>query len=113
MPYQYVEDFLDECGKLIDARQVDPFTNNPETKATLNILGYNPRVMLQEIKELEPDTLYKGPVPDIDSKYLGNVWIFKKDIQGYVIYIKLKIRIYRHYRELFVMSFHIDRPRKN
>jgi len=63
--------------------------------------------MLQEIKELEFKDYHGGPYPDRDSKYPGPVWIFKKIIGGYSIYIKLKIRITSR-QELFVMAFHID-----
>lgn len=103
-------DFLVECCGLIDSRKVDPFTNNPETKQTLNLLAYSVRAMLQEIKELEPTHWIKGPVKDHSSKYPGDVWVFKKVIEGYLIYIKLKIREVGGRKELFVMSFHPDRP---
>lgn len=108
---QSTNDFLNDCVDLIKNRKVDPFTNDPDNKSTLNLLGYSVRNMLQEIKELNESFLYKGPIPDDNSKHPGDVWIFKKPINGYVIYIKLKIRVIGNYRELFVMSFHPDRPK--
>lgn len=106
---QSVDSFLDECRELIRQRKVDPFTNDIDTKNTLNMLGYSTRAMLQEIFELEVDDLYKGPKKDKNSKYPGEVWEFKKEVQGILLYIKLKIRIIGDRRELFVMSFHPDR----
>lgn len=101
------EQFLRQCCILIDDGKVDPFTQNPKTKSTLNTLGYNVKVMLQEIKELKFQNYHGGPYHDRDSKYPGDVWIFKKIINSYSIYIKLKIRVTSK-EELFVMSFHID-----
>lgn len=100
--------FLAECFELIDARRIDPFTGNTHTRATLNLLGYNIRAMQQEIMELTADNLVQGPIPDTNSKYPGMIWIFKKAIHGYFIYIKLKIRVVNDVRELFIMSFAID-----
>lgn len=107
-----MHDFLQECITLVNQRKVDPFTNDQDNRNTLNMLGYSVTNMLQEIKDLNASDLSKGPVPDKSSKYPGNVWIFKKNIQGHLIYIKLKIRVIGDYKELFVMSFHPDRPPK-
>ena len=101
-----IEEFLEKCRILIDSRKVDPFTQNKDTKSTLNLLGYNVRAMLQEIKELERKDFSGGPYLDRKSKYGGEVWIFIKIIQGY---IKLKIRAIGTDEELFVMSFHPER----
>lgn len=107
---QSVEDFLQRCRELIDTKKVDPFTNDPDTKQTLNILAYSVAAMLQELRELEPCHCVTGPLPDHNSKYGGYVWIFKKPVQGHLLYIKLKIRAVGTNEELFVMSFHPDRP---
>jgi hypothetical protein len=108
---QSVDDFLQESIRFIDSRNVDPFTNNPETKATLDMLGYSIRAMLQEIKELDRNNLFRGPTPDNSLRHTGEVWEFKKVVQGHLIYIKLKIRNFSNGRkDLFVMSFHPDRP---
>ncbi|NJD04410.1 MAG: type II toxin-antitoxin system MqsR family toxin [Ruminiclostridium sp.] len=104
---QDVNDFLAKCCLLIDERYVDPFTQNLETKDTLNLLGYSIKAMLQEIKELGEADLIKDPEPDKDSKYPGDVWIFIKKVQTYNIYIKLKIRELKNGdKQLFIMSFH-------
>lgn len=103
-----VEDFLVECRELIDKRQIDLFLNDPENRATMEMLAYTPRAMTQEIRDIEPKDLFKGPVEDYDRSHTGHVWIFKKPIKGILIYIKLKIRV-RGGKEVFVMSFHPDR----
>jgi hypothetical protein len=106
-----INDYLAKCCKLIDEskkdkKRVDPFTNNQETKETLNLLGYSVSAMLQEIKELKEDNWDKGPEPDKSSKHPGDIWVFIKRIQNYTIYIKLKIRNLNGYDQLFIMSFH-------
>ena len=106
--FSNVDDFLNKCRYLIGNRSVDPFTQNLKTKRTLNLLGYSVRGMLNEIHDLTNSDLHGGPYPDRESKYGGRVWIFKKIIEGYSIYIKLKIRVDNSNEELFVMAFHID-----
>jgi hypothetical protein len=107
---QNVEDFLSECRELIGQRNVSP---NPDAEATrkrretLDKLGYNIPAMLQEIKELSPGDLNKGP--EKDHNYPNEVvWMFKKEIKGLIIYIKIKIRQIPTGKNLFITSFHID-----
>lgn len=107
--HKTVEEFLGRCRFLIGCRKVDPFTNNGDTKSTLNLLGYTLKAMYQEIIELEKADCRGGPYPDRSSKHGGHVWIFVKPIQGYSIYIKLKIRVIDDDEELFIMSFHPER----
>ncbi|HCJ56148.1 MAG TPA: hypothetical protein DHV55_01225 [Clostridiaceae bacterium] len=104
------DDFLCECRLLIDARQVDLFLNDADNRATVNLLSYSVRNVLQELRDLEASNLHSGPVPDNNSKYPGEVFIFKKSIGGYLLYIKLKIREVNGRKQLFMMSFHPDRP---
>lgn len=103
-----VEDFLTECCDLIDKRQVDLFLNDYDNRSTMELMGYNPRAVMQEIKELKANNLYEGPIGDHNSKHGGYVWIFKKEVNGVLLYIKLKIRL-RNGKEVFLMSFHPDR----
>lgn len=107
---QCVEEFLCECKTLISARKFDLFLNDHDNRNTMNLLLYTPSNILQELIELEITDLYKGPEPDNNSKYPGEVFIFKKSIQSYLIYIKIKIRDVKGRREVFLMSFHPDRP---
>lgn len=107
---QDVEDFLEKCRELIDQRKV---TLNPKEDAkrrrieTLDKLEYNIRAMLEEIKDLSSNDLHSGP--ETDHNYPNEVvWIFKKDIKGYLIYIKIKIRQIPIGKDLYVTSFHLD-----
>ncbi|HZK83077.1 MAG TPA: hypothetical protein VFC58_00060 [Desulfosporosinus sp.] len=107
---QDVKDLLSECRELIAQRKV---TLNQKEDAkrrrleTLDKLEYNIRAMLEEIKELSPNDLHSGP--ETDHNYPNEVvWIFKKEIKGYLIYIKFKIRQIPIGKDLFVTSFHFD-----
>lgn len=102
-----VDEFLSECRELINNRKVDLFLNDPDNRATMELLKYTPRAVLQEILELEPKDLFEGPVLDKDFKYPGEVWIFKKEVNSILLYIKLKIRV-RNDKDVFLMSFHPD-----
>lgn len=102
-----VDDFLTECRELIKENKVDLFLNDPDNRSTMEMLGYTPRAILQEIIELESKDLYKGPKMDKDSRYPGEVWEFKKEVKSILLYIKLKIRI-RNGKDVFLMSFHPD-----
>ena len=105
--YSTVADFLNECHNLIKEGKVDLFLNDPDNRRTMEILGYNPEALLQEILELESKHLYKGPKMDKDSRYPGEIWEFKKEVQSILLYIKLKIRV-RNGKDVFLMSFHPD-----
>ena len=109
---QSIDGFLEECRSLISERKVDLFLNDPENRATAGLLAYSPSAILEELKELKPEDLFDGPAADKNSKYPGEVFVFKKDISGHCIYIKLKIRDVRGRKDLFMMSFHPDRPPK-
>jgi len=107
---QNVEDFLSECRDLIGQRKI---TLNHDAEATrkrretLDKLGYSIQAMLQEIKDLNSNDLHSGP--EQDYNYPNEVvWIFKKVIQGNLIYIKIKIRKIPIRKDLFVTSFHLD-----
>lgn len=102
------EDFLKECYLLIQSRSIHFLSKKKKNKDTLNLLGYNIAVMLQEIIELTEGDLHEGPVPDDNINYPGNVWIFKKNISGYPIYIKLKFKLIEGVKLLLIMSFHLD-----
>lgn len=106
--HKCVEDFLEECGKLIDNRRIDLFLNDPDNRSTMHLLGYNPKAIMQEIKDLKSSDLHEGPKEDKDKKHGGQVWIFKKTVCSIRLYIKLKIRI-RDGKEVFLMSFHPDK----
>ncbi|HWO75035.1 MAG TPA: hypothetical protein VNM69_03840 [Bacillus sp. (in: firmicutes)] len=57
----------------------------------------------KEILSLTPRHYFRGPTPDRDRD--GEVWEFKKEINGVMTYIKLKID---RKRGCVCMSFHKD-----
>ena len=45
----------------------------------------------EEIFELTVSNYYKGPKQDLDTNKSGDIWEFKKQIDGIQFYIKIKI----------------------
>jgi len=76
---------------------------------TLVALGYLPNHIKQEILSLTPKEYSEGPLLDKDQINYKNesCWIFGKNIQNNLIYIKLKIRKTHEHEETVCMSFHI------
>lgn len=74
---------------------------------TLAILGYTKEAMIDEIYELTADEYLSGPCPDTDYPRDAPFWMFKKVIDGKLIYIKFKIRESEGGRTHFT-SYHID-----
>ncbi|MCM3800387.1 hypothetical protein M4A92_17695 [Caldibacillus thermoamylovorans] len=61
--------------------------------------------MWDEALKLTPNDYCDGPVVDRDKPQDGKViWIFKKNINGIITYIKVKI----DYRGCVCLSFHED-----
>jgi len=75
---------------------------------TLSILGITPRHRAEEIKRLRYENYFRGPSPDHDGNPDKHWWEFGRVIDGYEIYIK--IRVYERKDGSFAakcMSFHI------
>lgn len=51
---------------------------------------------------------YKGPKPDLDQNRPGDIWEFKKAIDGMIFYVKLKIVQEEGKEILRCLSFHED-----
>ncbi len=64
----------------------------------------------EKLFELSEDDYYGGPVEDHDPERLGDLWIFKKNIDNTVFYIKLKILEEGNTKTLKCISFHEDDP---
>ena len=80
-------------------------TRNEETLADLCI---TPRHRLKEVRNLCAEDYYRGPSPDHDGDPGKEWWEFGRSIEGYEIYIK--IRIYKKSNNQYAgkcMSFHI------
>ena len=61
-----------------------------------------------EIIGLVVGDYYKGPKQDFDSNQPGDVWEFKKDVDGEQFYVKLKIQNRNGEDVLKCLSFHED-----
>lgn len=61
-----------------------------------------------EIMGLVVGDYYKGPKQDFDSAQPGDIWEFKKDVDGEQFYVKLKIQNRNGKDVLKCLSFHED-----
>ncbi|MCK4308807.1 MAG: type II toxin-antitoxin system MqsR family toxin [Candidatus Atribacteria bacterium] len=83
--------------------------NRKENFETLLELGLKYSHVKQEILSLTPKEYSQGPLLDKDQTNYKNeyFWIFGKNVQNKLIYIKLKIRKTNEHEETVCMSFHI------
>ena len=83
--------------------------NRKKNFETLLELGLKYSHVKQDILSLTPKEYSEGPLLDKDQiNYKDEFfWIFGKNIQNKLIYIKLKIRKTNKYEEAVCMSFHI------
>jgi len=83
--------------------------NRKKNFETLLELGLKYSHVKQDILGLTPKEYSEGPLLDKDQiNYKDEFfWIFGKNIQNKLIYIKLKIRKTNKYEEAVCMSFHI------
>lgn len=77
---------------------------NMDTLSTLGILLSDVR---DALLDLTLSDYVKGPEVDYDYPCSDRLWIFKRCISGYVIYIKFKVE-YKTDGKVRVISFHID-----
>lgn len=75
---------------------------------TLALLGWLWDDAFDEMQKLTFADYVAGLVEDEDYPLDDDLWIFKRIIQGYAIYIKFKVR-YLSDGSVLVISFHIDR----
>lgn len=61
-----------------------------------------------EIFDLSINDYYKGPKKDFDTRRPGEIWEFKKDIDGTIFYIKIKIVDEDGEKVLKCIGFHED-----
>lgn len=54
----------------------------------LSACGLNVKDAINEILDLFAADYYKGPKQDFD--YSGDIWEFKKNVDGKIFYVKLK-----------------------
>ena len=93
--------------------------HSKKNKKTITELGFNKRLVIEEIDSLSAENYSAGPVSEIGTS--NKVWIFGKIINNREIYIKLKMIGKNNQGEeretTYCMSFHfaeqcLDYPNK-
>lgn len=80
-----------------------------KTDRTLLQLGLTRKICKEEIKGLSVLDYSSGPQPDFNKP--GEIWVFGKTIEGYEIYMKLKIARGKLRDQALCLSFHVaERP---
>lgn len=99
--------FLDQAKKLLteDSYRFVPRRKNLEA---LSEHGLTIEDAKNEIISLVVGDYYKGPKQDFDPTQPGDVWEFKKDLDGKKFYVKLKIQKIDGNDVLKCLSFHED-----
>ena len=107
MGNQTILKFLAKAKKLLSAGK---FTFVPRRKnlQALSAHGLTILDMKNEILGLAVGDYYKGPKQDFDPLQPGDIWEFKKDIDGEEFYVKLKIQKINDEEILKCLSFHED-----
>ncbi len=54
-------------------------------------LGFTLEQTREILKKLDPGDYYKGPECDYNPFKKGDLWFFRKDVDGKVVYIKVKL----------------------
>lgn len=108
MPYSpaTVSEFLADVRRSIDANLFFP-VNRGKNISTLTSLGISWSHAKAEIYALSDSDYLSGPDVDRDRPASDYFWMFKKTINGQLIYIKIKV-LYQTNQSVQVVSFHID-----
>ena len=99
--------FLERMKSLISAGKYD-FVPRRKNMQALAKYGLTILEAKSEIIRLVAGDYYKGPKQDFDSNRPGDIWEFKKDIDGICFYIKVKITQENGEDILKCMGFHED-----
>ncbi len=82
--------YLTDVKRLVYAGKFD-FVPRRKNMQDLSQHGLTIKDAKNEILGLVVSDYYKGPKNDLDSRYPGDIWEFKKDIDGVRFYVKIKI----------------------
>lgn len=93
--------YLMSCGRY-------RFVSRSKNLQALSQHGLTVADVKEEIQSLVIDDYYKGPKPDFDQSRSGDIWEFKKEIDGEPFYVKLKIQNLNGKNILKCLSFHED-----
>lgn len=99
--------FLESVKRLISAGKYD-FVPRRKNMQALAQHGLTIADAKAEIFELVVSDYYKGPKLDLDPNKPGNIWEFKKQIDGKQFYVKLKITQENGEDILKCLGFHED-----
>ena len=99
--------YLAKVKKLLSA---DKYNFVPRRKNMLALSQHGLTIIdaKNEILGLEVKDYYKGPKPDLDAGSPGDVWEFKRNIDGTPFYVKVKIDQENGEDVLKCLSFHED-----
>ena len=99
--------YLAKVKNLLSAGKYDFVPRKKNLQALLQH-NYTVTDVKNEILDLEVKDYYKGPKRDFDAKRPGDVWEFKKNIDGTPFYVKVKIDQENGEDVLKCLSFHED-----
>ena len=99
--------FLERMKKLLSVGKYD-FVPRRKNMQALAQHGLTISDAKNEMLELMVSDYYKGPKQDFDLNRPGDIWEFKKDIDGVCFYIKVKITKENGEDILKCMGFHED-----
>lgn len=102
-----ITDFLAKVKNLISAGKYD-FVPRRKNMLALAKHGLTITDAKNEILGLVVGDYYKGPKQDLDVNRPGDIWEFKKDIDGMKFYIKMKIVQENDEDILKCLGFHED-----
>lgn len=104
---QEISEFLTKMKQLISAGEYD-FVPRRKNLQALAEHGLTITDAKDEIFALVVGDYYKGPKQDFDSYKPGNIWEFKKNVDGKQFYIKVKI-VYENGEDIVkCLGFHED-----
>lgn len=107
MNFNTPSDFLIYCKKLINNGYFD-FVPRKKNMDSLLFYGLTPIDAKLEILDLDIEDYYSGPDMDYDKTRLGEIWVFKKELDGVTFYIKLKLINENGDDIIKCLSFHED-----
>lgn len=101
-----IERLLQDMRLALDSGNIQliPRRKNMDTLAVLGISWEDAKA---EIYSLTVNEYFQGPEIDRDFQGSDPFWMFKKNINGQVIYIKFKV-LYMEDGSVRLVSFHID-----
>ena len=102
-----VSRFLEHIKTLITAGNYD-FIPRRKNMQALARRGLTIQDAKEEMLTLSAADYYKGPKQDLDRARPGEVWEFKKDIDGMQFYVKVKVVQENGKHILKCLGFHED-----